>query len=259
MANAPVRPPAYRAGRRPPKGLRRVTRPLRDRLKTAAGLLRQDGHDEAAIDLETVLAPGGWTLLRAKDSGETTTGTNLALTVDRDVRDLLKARAEEFGITLGSIVAEGFEKVLSGDWVPPRLAPIPAEKKVMLNVRVDDSLRKRVDAQKDRLSTNSGYRVNQTSIAIGWLAEELGVEIAVLDPDTSAPKRRKMPPMLLPKKYEGREMWTADQCAQFRGSTKEGWEQMVEDGQAPRPVWRAPGEPVDILMWDAESVRSGTE
>lgn len=185
VANSPMRPPTYRAGRRPPKGTRRVTRPMRDRLKTAASLLRQDGHDEAATDVEAVLAPGGWTLLRAKDAGTSGTATNLPLTIDKDLRDALKAKAGEFGVTLGAVVADGYRQVLAGEWAPPKVKRTSTEK-VVLNVRVDSVLQEQVNAQAARLTQEAGYRVTKSSIAIAWMAEELGVEGVTVEPTQPA-------------------------------------------------------------------------
>ena len=185
MAHAPTRPPTYSAGRRPPKGHRRVPRPMRDRLLTAAQRLDEAGYPTEAADVRAVAAPGGWTMLRAKDTTEKTAGTNLPLTIDRDLRDQLKAKADEFGVTLGSVVADGFRKVVAGEWMPPRLARSSTANKVVLNVRVDDSLRKQVDAIKDRLSQEAGYRVTQSSIAIAWMAEELGADAATVDTEPS--------------------------------------------------------------------------
>lgn len=182
MANTPTRPPTYSAGRRPPRGPRRVTRPMRDRLTIAAGLLRQDGHDEAAADVEAVLAPGGWTLLRAKDSGSSSTTKNLPLTIDKDWRDALKTKAAELGVSLGAVVADGFNAVLAGDWMPPKLKSTPTANKVVLNVRVDEALQNRIGEQTNRLSAEVGYRVTRSSIAIGWMAEELGVEGVIVEP-----------------------------------------------------------------------------
>ena len=181
MANAPTRPPTYSAGRRPPKGHRRVPRPLRDRLLTAAQHLEDAGHPESAADVRAVVAPGGWTLLRTKNSAEASSGTNLALTIDQPLRDQLKAKAEEFGVTLSSVVEDGFRKVLAGEWMPPKLARSTTKNKVVLNVRVDDSLRKQIDARKDELTAEAGYRVTQSLIAISFMAEDLGVDVATVD------------------------------------------------------------------------------
>lgn len=183
MANAPTRPPTYSAGRRPPKGHRRVPSTMRDRLLTAAQRLEDAGHPDSAADVRAVAAPGGWTMLRARDTAESAAGTNLALTIDRDLRDQLKAKADEFGVTLGSVVADGFRRVVAGEWLPLKLAPTSTANKVVLNVRVDDGLRKQVDAIKDRLTQEAGYRVTQSSIAIAWMAEDLGVDVATVDTD----------------------------------------------------------------------------
>ena len=162
-----------------------MPRPMRDRLLTAAQRLDEAGYPTEAADVRAVAAPGGWTMLRAKDTTEKTAGTNLPLTIDRDLRDQLKAKADEFGVTLGSVVADGFRKVVAGEWMPPRLARSSTANKVVLNVRVDDSLRKQIDAIKDRLSQEAGYRVTQSSIAIAWMAEELGADAATVDTEPS--------------------------------------------------------------------------
>jgi hypothetical protein len=156
---------------------------MRDRLLTAAQRLENAGHPDSAADVRAVAAPGGWTMLRAKDTTESTAGTNLALTIDKDLRDQLKAKADEFGVTLGSVVADGFRRVLDGEWLPPKLAPGATANKVVLNVRVDDSLRKQIDARKLELSQQAGYRVTQSSIAIAWMAEDLGADVAIVDTD----------------------------------------------------------------------------
>lgn len=157
-----------------------MPRPMRDRLLTAAERLEEAGYPDSAADVRAVAAPGGWTMLRSTESSG---GTNLPLTVDRELRDQLKAKADEFGVTLGSVVADGFRRVLAGEPLPPRLAPGPTANKVVLNVRVDDSLRKQIDARKAELTKEAGYRVTQSSIAIAWMAYDLGVEVATVDPD----------------------------------------------------------------------------
>ncbi|MEW1565802.1 hypothetical protein AB0454_22785 [Streptomyces sp. NPDC093509] len=157
---------------------------MRDRLLTAAQHLEDAGHTESAADVRAVVAPGGWTLLRASDPKEASGGTNLPLTINRVLRDQLKAKADEFGVTLGSVVADGFRKVLAGEWTPPQLVRTTAPEKVVLNVRVDGSLRAEINAQTAQLTETLGYRVTQSSIAVAWLAEELGVELATVDTKT---------------------------------------------------------------------------
>ncbi|MEZ7005639.1 hypothetical protein [Streptomyces sp. AD55] len=159
-----------------------MTRPMRDRLLTAAQHLDDAGYPDSANDVRAVAAPGGWTMLRSTD---TSSGTNLPLTIDRSLRDQLKSRADELGVTLGSVVADGFRKVLAGEWLPVKLAPTPTANKVVLNVRVDNVLRKQIDARKAELSREAGYRVTQSSIAIAWLADELGVDVATVDTESA--------------------------------------------------------------------------
>ncbi|MGA5670110.1 hypothetical protein ACPCTG_32095 [Streptomyces pseudogriseolus] len=156
---------------------------MRDRLLTAAQRLEDAGHPDSAADVRAVAAPGGWTMLRAKDDAEKSAGTNLALTIDRDLRDQLKAKADEFGVTLGSVVADGFRRVVAGEWLPPKLARSSTANKTVLNVRVNDGLRKQIDARREELSREVGYRVTQSSIAIAWMAEDLGVDVATVDTD----------------------------------------------------------------------------
>lgn len=183
MAYAPTRPPIYR-GRRRPEGLAHVPRPMRERLALAADRLDQAGFPDSAADVRAVTAPGGWTLLRTA-AGEKSGSTmkNMPLTMDRSVRDQLKAKADEFGVTLGSLVQDGFAKVLAGEWLPPRLAPVKSGQRVVLNVRVDDALRRQVDAVVDGLIEQAGHRVSVSSIAIAWMAEELGVDVAAPEPE----------------------------------------------------------------------------
>ena len=162
-----------------------MPRPMRDRLLTAAERLEEAGYPDSAADVRAVAAPGGWTMLRTKDSSEASAGTNLPLTIDRALRDQLKAKADEFGVTLSSVVEDGFRKVLAGEWMPPKLARSATANKVVLNVRVDDSLRKQIDARKAELTAEAGYRVTQSLIAIAFMAEDLGVDIATVDTEPS--------------------------------------------------------------------------
>jgi hypothetical protein len=154
---------------------------MRDRLNIAAQHLEDAGFAESAADVRAVAAPGGWTLLRARGVKDGPTGTNLPLTMDRSLRDALKARADELGVTLGSVVADGFRKVVAGEWLPPKLARSKSGDKVVLNVRVDDELRRQVDAMKGELTAQAGYRVTQSSIAIAWMEYDLDVDVATTD------------------------------------------------------------------------------
>ncbi|MFE9812378.1 hypothetical protein [Streptomyces sp. NPDC005548] len=154
---------------------------MRDRLLTAAQKLEDAGALEEAADVRAVAAPGGWTLLRVKDSAEASAGAPLPLTIDRTLREQLKEKADDLGVLLGAVVTDGFQKVLDGSWTPPQLARATAPDKVVLNLRVNKDLMDQVQAQTARLSQKHGYRITKSSIAIAWLAEDLGVDIAIVD------------------------------------------------------------------------------
>lgn len=183
MANAPTRPPTYQAGRRPSKGPRRVPGPMRDRLLTAAQHLEDAGHPESAADVRAVAAPGGWTLLRAATDTEKSAGTTLPLTLDKTFKQQLVAAASEFGVTLSSVVEDGFRKVLAGEWMPPKLVRKKSVERSVLNLRIDDGLRQQIEARKQELTEQAGYRVTQSSIAVAWMAEELGIDVVTADTD----------------------------------------------------------------------------
>ena len=268
MANAPTRPPnTSRYGRRPPRGPRHVASDLRSRLKKASAQLKTDGHPELSAAVDAVLAPGGWSKLRAEPG--TASASNLPLYMPASLREALKTAADQMDVSLGALVTEGFRAAVAGAWTPP---PAPARSsrgsaagqgKVNLNVRVDDASRSAVEEALPRLAAEAGGRLSLTSIAIAWLTDELGVDPEAL-PDApvseestegaSAPKRvRKRSTKPVPVEYEGRELWTAMQCAKFRGMTRKKWLEAVEFGVVPKPVWTAAGQ---IPMWDADAVRA---
>lgn len=240
---------------------------LRSRLKKASAQLKTDGHPELSAAVDAVLAPGGWSKLRAKPGAAST--SNLPLHMPAPLRDALKAAADQMDVSLSALVTEGFRAAVAGAWTPP---PAPArssrgsaegQSKVNLNVRVDDAARSAMEEALPRLAAGTDGRVSLTSIAIAWLTDELGVDPEDV-PDVpvskepaeaaAAPKkarRRSVKPV--PVEYEGRELWTAMQCAKFRGMTRKTWLEAVEFGVVPKPVWTAAGQ---IPMWDADAVRA---
>jgi ATP-dependent Clp protease ATP-binding subunit ClpA len=151
-----------------------VARPHRDRLKTAAQLLRSEGHEEAALDVEAVIAPGGWTLIR--ESGPTQTDVvSLPLTMDRRLKERIVEAAQATGTVLSNSATEGLRAFLAGDFVPPRVVQVRGSagySKTTLTVTLPESLRKALPAA----ISEAGYRITLSSIVIEWLLEELGVE-----------------------------------------------------------------------------------
>ena len=157
-----------------------MARTLRDRLKTAAAQLAKDGHTASAEAVEAVLAPGGWTQLRQDEAPFT---TNLPLTMRGSLRDALKQAADEQLKNLSAVVAEGHQAVLDGSWVPPE--PVRAargqayagDKRVVLNVTVDDVLRKQLRDRLASLTAELGYTraLTEGGIAIAYMRFRLGV------------------------------------------------------------------------------------
>lgn len=185
MANPRTRPPNQsRFRRRPPKGPRHVASDLRTRLKKAAAQLKADGHSELSASVEAVLAPGGWSKLRAEAG--TASASNLPLFMPESLREALKTAADDKDVSLGALVTEGFRAAAEGRWTPP--APVRAkrgalagQRQVNLNVRVDDIARADLEEKLPVLSQEVGGKLSLTSVAIAWLREELGVED---EPDT---------------------------------------------------------------------------
>jgi hypothetical protein len=155
-----------------------VTRPWRERLQKAANVLRADGHEEEALDVEAVLAPGAWNWLRETKStkGEL---PPLPLTMDRRLKDALAKAAEDKGAVPSAIVVEGFQAFLDGRFVPPRVRQARGRAgyvKTTMTVTVPQDLRDEVSAAIPQVAEEAGYRITLSSIAIEWLMEELGVE-----------------------------------------------------------------------------------
>ncbi|WP_330328145.1 hypothetical protein [Streptomyces pseudovenezuelae] len=158
-----------------------MARTIRDRLTVAARELREAGKAESADAVEAVLTPGGWTLLREQEGTYT---TNIPLTIRQSLRNALEAAAQERVRTLSAVVAQGHQEVVAGTWKPPRPAGralmAPGDSRVVLNVTVDDRLRKELRARLAPLSAELGYKVTESGIAIGYLREKLGVTDEVL-------------------------------------------------------------------------------
>jgi hypothetical protein len=159
-----------------------VARSIRDQLTTAAQHLRDAGHEESAYAVDAVLAPGGWTLLREQEGAYTTT---IPLTIRTSLKDALTAAADKQAKTLSSVVAEGHQKVLDGSWTPPqptgRTPMAPGDSRVVLNVTVDDALRKELRRRLAELGQTLGYKVTESGIAVAYLRHRLGVTDEVLD------------------------------------------------------------------------------
>lgn len=177
MGNAPTRPPGRpRMDGRRPRG-HRVTRPWRERLQKAANVLRADGHEEEALDVEAVLAPGAWNWLREI---EPTQGgvVKMPLTMDVRLKNAIAQAAEDRSSVPSAVVAEGFRAFLSGEFVPPRVVRAAGNgySKTTMTVTVPRGLRDQVAAKIPQVAEEAGYRITLSSIAVEWLLDQLGVE-----------------------------------------------------------------------------------
>lgn len=192
MANPRTRPPNRHStsGRRPPKGptvARRTPRTTgtdyeatRAALTTAAKVVRASDHkdaDEALAVIEALRAPGGWKKLRPPY----TPGENLAIYMDIDVRERLKAAAQAAGDSLGADVSEGFRAFVEGTWTPtePKRATRNSgatATKVNLNIRPDDELRRQARDRAEVVSAELGWKVTEARLAAAWLIETYGLD-----------------------------------------------------------------------------------
>lgn len=149
MANAPKkRPPNIRSSGRPPRGPRPVpTSPnLRAQLQDAAAFCRTGGKPapHLADAITQVLRPGGWKALQ--DADDVSAGSNLAIRLAESQRDQIRDGVNRLpkAVTITSLVNEGFEKFLAGEFQPrdrtTRNRRNVGEKMVNLNVSPKASL-----------------------------------------------------------------------------------------------------------------------
>jgi hypothetical protein len=163
-----------------------VTHPLRQGLELVREHLKKEAQHELRTYVEAVLAPRGWIPL--KDSETSPPTSPLSLTIPKSFKAALLSAAKEFDVVLASLAEEGFRAVLETDWLPPKtvnsrsLPTAPAAGKdaeqdgrAVLQLQVDDPLRQRVQAIVADLSERAGYRVTLSSIALSWMADQLGV------------------------------------------------------------------------------------
>jgi len=163
-----------------------MAHPIRERLTLASKRLKEAGYPDSAADVEAVLAPGGWTMLRAaagSSPSQSRGASNLPITTGQDIKGALKAAADEIGVTLSSVAEDGFRALVEGRWTPPGAADrvvLPSSQKAggrtVLNLSIPETLREQVRAMLPTLSDQAGYEVTEPRLALIWTMEELGVE-----------------------------------------------------------------------------------
>ncbi|WP_331728963.1 hypothetical protein OG693_39110 (plasmid) [Streptomyces sp. NBC_01259] len=122
---------------------------LRTQLQAAAAHLHTGGEPapELAEYVRKVMLPGGWKELRDTDTAGS--DNSLPIPVAERYRSEILTAAEQQKVTITSVVNEGFEKYLAGEFKPrPRAKGAPqlrgrrtaGEKQVNLNVRPNAAL-----------------------------------------------------------------------------------------------------------------------
>lgn len=177
-----------------------MTHPARARLTAGSEFLKSVAASDAlepataerlqefALDVDAMLAPRGWTILR--DSDEAATLAQLSLTITRALREALKSAEAEFLAPLGPLADQGLRAALDG-WLPPRTlvrrartaqeAATKATERAVLQIEVNAVLRKQVQDKLEEMTKRAGYRVTLSSIAISWIADQLGVDRPTAD------------------------------------------------------------------------------
>lgn len=152
----------------------------RERAARGVAKLKKYGdHDEAAA-IEAFLARGGWVQLR--DSEERTGLSHISYTVPEQLKLALQEASKEFGWPLPAVAEAGYRAVLETGWRPPaigRRKTPNSGKRTTINFEISAELRQRVQQELPRLTEETGYRVSESSIALSWMCEELGVDQGV--------------------------------------------------------------------------------
>ena len=163
-----------------------MPRPYRDFLQPVPGILREAGRDDLAAGVEAILAPKGWTLLQPRPGEATEATSPLSITTTDELRGALRSAASELGWVLSEVAADGYRRVLDGSWLPPKrvdkrsvAGAARKAKRATMSIDVPVDLREKVQARLEELSERAGYRVSEGSIALLWMADELGVETPV--------------------------------------------------------------------------------
>jgi hypothetical protein len=177
-----------------------VTHPIRARLTAGSAFLKTAaaskgitpdvaaGLQDVAADIDAVLAPRGWTMLREGTPAGSTSA--LSLTMTKALKEAFKSAEADFAAPLGALAEEGFRAALEG-WLPPKTlkrrsrtaqeAAAKATERAVLQLQVDDVLRKQVEKVLPKLTKTAGYPVTLSSIAISWIADQLGVDRPTAD------------------------------------------------------------------------------
>ncbi|MFF9003703.1 hypothetical protein ACF1GW_39060 [Streptomyces achromogenes] len=154
----------------------------------AAGKARrrsETAYDSAAA-VEAVLAPRGYLLLsksdeRASSSPVRRSSDSLALSVTVRLKEAVMAAAAEYDVPFPphGLAEEAYQRVLAGEWEPPRPARMPKGMgggQAVINVMIKSGLRQQLRELLPELSDRLGFKVTESNIIVSYICEELGIE-----------------------------------------------------------------------------------
>lgn len=150
---------------------------VRARLTVASERLAAAGDTDLAEAVDAVLAPRGWELLK-KPAVTSAANPNMAMSMNKAVKDAIAAKAKAAGDNLASVVDEGLQAFLDGEFVPDkplRSARGSSTAKENLNVRPSKELRDQVEAVCAVRSRELGWTVTPGLVAMAWLYSEYGI------------------------------------------------------------------------------------
>lgn len=151
---------------------------VRARLTAAADKLTRDGEPELSDAVQAVLAPRGWELLKNLPATGTSEEPNLAMWMNKSIKDAVQSRSLSAGEGLRDVVEEGLRRFVAGKFVPEkplRSARGSATAKVNLNTRVTKTLLDQVAELCPARSEELGWRVTPGLVAMSWLYSEYGI------------------------------------------------------------------------------------
>lgn len=160
-----------------PRSRRLAPDVVRARLTVLADRLHTGGDKDLAEAVDAVLAPRGWELLR-KPEKPTAADRNMAIAMNKTVKEAIYRMAEEAGENLARVVEEGFRQFIAGEFTPSKpLRSVRGSQtaKENLNIRPSDQLRDEVQALCPARSQELGWQVTPGLVAAAWLYEEYGI------------------------------------------------------------------------------------
>ncbi|QWA26845.1 hypothetical protein [Streptomyces osmaniensis] len=160
-----------------PRSRRLAPDVVRARLTVLADRLHKRDEDaDFAEAVDAILAPRGWELL--KPAAQSTGEPNLALWMNKSIKEAIYAKAQAAGENVRDVVEEGFRKFLAGEFTPEK--PVRTVRgsqveKDNLNVRASAALCGQVTKRCPAATKELGWEVTPGRVAMSWLYAEYGI------------------------------------------------------------------------------------